>query len=198
MSSGCLLPGVYHRGFPPTQLFMHRKRTLDGGCGCSTLRPARDWRAFTRASRSLPGPSAIAGPSRHHHPTHSVPLHLLHPSLLSAFLILPKNMCRKQWKFETYKRLSDGIIKWTPPREGLTVMAMHHDLTRMPRIQLYFLSCPLSVIYLLPLDYFGLSFVCIFEQKTRSLSNSKQICIPVQGCTFALGLYKVETHKKKP
>lgn len=88
--------------------------------------PAPGLECIVRTSLSPPWPSVTVRMSGQNYPAQTAPLHLYSPKpslrRLSAFLILPKNMCRKQGKFETYKRLSYGIIKWMPPHEGLTLM----------------------------------------------------------------------------
>ena len=98
---------------------------------------------------------------------------------LSAFLSLPKNMNRTQWKFETYKRFSHGIIAWVPLHEGLTlgttflniicIMTCHEYLKSS--FFFFFLNSPVLFLHLLPLNYFGLNSVCMFKCSKQTESK---------------------------
>lgn len=141
---GCLLTGAYLWSFPPgvrcssneKQMLEHGHEQLHPGpsAGAAARCKSIAFTALAQCDRQV---------SCRDHPTPAAPSlwHSRKPALrrLGAFLILPKNTCRMQWKFETYKRFSHGITAWVPPHEGLTQHhvsehSLHHGLPRMPQI----------------------------------------------------------------
>lgn len=136
--------------------------------------------ARARCARRSPGDSRAAGQNP---PGPRAPRHLHAPGpaprRLSALLILPEHMCGKRWESETYKRLSHGILKWTPPQEGLTLMAMFLSTICITTWRECLKSSlpphppthPLFSSLLLPPEDLGLSFACSSECGKRTESK---------------------------